>query len=1742
MRVASLLPMLLLWLSSLGAQNNCNIFDLTATAVQIDPINCQFFVSLDFQHNGTTNQYSVTANGTNFGLFPYSQVPVVLGPFNNNPNAPTLLEFQVADAVIPDCGDAVQILVPPCGNPNPCDITNLNVLPGLCDPTGQTYTLWVNFQVQLLLGNSFDVWANNTLIGTFPLVGLPLQIPNFPASGNPTDVIKVCINGQPNCCEILEFDAPDCVNPPCNIVDLTVQTGDCTSDSTYKITVDFDLIGQVGQDSFAVWSNGTFVGLYGVNQLPLMLDVAWSGGQNDEIKVCIANTNIVCCKTRAYPAPNCLFLPPCAIQDLVVKSDTCTSDSTFHAIVNFTVNDPTAVDSFDLWANGDFWGSFGMNQLPLHIDSFPWNGLIFNTIRVCTSDLPNDHCCKEYQFIAPACLPFGPCEVTDISVLTGACTSDSTYKLTLNFNGTNPGNGTFTVSIHNQLIDTFNLTQVPLMLEVPWNGQLSDSIMICILGADSVPGNIGCCKVKQFQVPTCLLPCNIFDVTIDPGACNPTDNSYALHLDFEVLNPGNDSFQVWGNGIYLGLYPLNALPLLIPNFPSNGTAVDVLKICINNNPDCCETIDFQGPDCTPCNIPNLMVEPGDCNTGSNTYSLTVKFDVINPGSDSFQVWGNGTYLGLFPLAGLPLTIPNFPANGAAFDVIKVCIQNQPDCCAAFEFQGPDCNQNCDIFDLVVDPGACNPNSNTYALGINFQVSNPGSDSFQVWGNGNYLGLFPLAGLPLVIPDFPSNGAAFDVLKICINNQPNCCETIDFQGPDCNQNCEIFGVVLDPGACTSDSTYNLVLNFQVQNPGSDSFQVWGNGIYLGSYPLAGLPLVIPNFPSNGGAIDIIKICINNHPDCCKTIDFQGPNCNPNCEIFGVVLDPGACTSDSTYNLHLNFQVQNPGSDSFQVWGNGIYLGVYPLTGLPLVIPNFPSNGAAFDVIKICINNNPDCCKTIDFQGPDCSIPCEIFNVVVDPGNCNPIGNSYSLVLDFDVQNPGNALFEVWGNGIYLGLFPLNALPLTIPNFPANGNAPDGIKICINDHPDCCVSFNFPGPDCNNLPCEIFNLTVQTGACNVPDSTYAVTVNFQVQNPGSNNFALWANGQFLGMYNLGQLPLTIPNFPWDGAGPNDLLKVCMTVNSGALTCCQTIEFPTPDCFNNNNCDIFDLAVQTGACTSDSTYQLWVNFQVNNPPGNLFTLWANGQFFGIFDVNDLPLAIPNFPWNGGLADHIKVCFTNAPGGPASCCAEIEFLVPGCLFNNDCDIYDLTVTPGGCDPNAPTYPLTFDFEVDNPGNTLFEVWVNGTYYGAHPLTALPFTIPGVPSNGTAPDEIKVCINDHPNCCQTLVFPGPDCNQGGNCEIFNVVLDPGDCDPATDSYELHLNFQVINPGNDSFEVWGNGAYLGMFPLANLPIVLPNFPSNGAAFDVIKICIKNHPDCCKELQFQGPNCGGGGNCEIFDLVLETGQCTSDSTYQLKINFQVINPPSDFFQVWANGQPFGIFNLNQLPLLVQNFPWNGGNFDGIKICMVGNVPGIAPCCIEKEFPVPDCLLNDDCHIWDLMVVKTPCLCGQFFAVLTFEHSNGGAGGFDIVGNGNNYGNFPYNTPQPIILGPFNGDGTTMYEFAVIDHDQPNLCGDAFNLGKVECMTPANDPTGGSAMLTMSPNPTANWLNVTALLENGASIGQANVEVYAADGRLVHTIVVANGGNFQLDVANLPSGIYRLVLKSDSGRLEGTFAKE
>ena len=1473
MRFSSFLPMLLL-VGAFKAYGQCSITDLTATASPFANASCEYFVTLDFQFSGTTNQYTVTGNGNNYGTFTYDSVPVVLGPFTAG-NDPALLEFVVTDAVFGDCMDATALQVPACPNNAACDIYDVNVVTGNCNPGSISYQLLLDFKVDNPGNDFFEVWSGAGIyLGSYPLNQLPLPLPVYPWNGDSTDQIKICINDNPNCWEIIDFPAPDCVLQPCNITGLEAVTGDCTSDSTYQLKLNFSLLAPNLLNQFGVFANGEFLGIFGFDDLPITIDnYPWNGGATDEVKVCIVNSvdptmQIICCASVEFDVPDCLPKYPCAIKDFAVETDTCSSDSTFGLWVNFMVMDSTAVDSFQVWANDSLFGTFAYDSLPLYIADFPWNGSVFNHVRVCTGNAPP--CCKTLQFVAPDCLPFGPCEVTHIDVDTGPCTSDSTYKVRVNFQATNPGDGNFVLWANGMLIDTFPLDTTPLTItNFPWGGGDVDVIKICISGA--TPDTVPCCLEYEYHVPDCLFPdsCSISNVVLEALDCNPDNHTYSLHLDFDVANPGNDFFELWtSNGQYLGFFPLSQLPITLPNIPCNNTAANALKICINDHPDCCVFVDYQAPDCcasNPCEISDLSVETGDC-TSNETY----------------EVW------------------------------------------------------------------------------VNFQVSNPTGNQFNVFANGDLLGTFSLDSLPLYIPEFPWNGGQNDVIKVCIAGDPaganGCCKTLEFNVPDClNQggDCEIYDLVVDPGDCTGDSTYSITLNFQVANPPGNTFGVWANGQFFDTYTLSDLPLTINDFPWNGGPQDVVKVCFSNNGDgCCKTKEFVVPACmsaGGPCELFYLAVETGDCTGDSTYEATINFMVNNPASDSFNLYANGTYIGTYNLDQVPVHVLNFPWNGGPNDVVQACMNDSmgvsTDCCQTFEFPVPSClnqGGPCEVYDLVVDPGDC-------------------------------------------------------------------------------------------TG-----DSTYTVVVNFQVANAPADSFQLFANGAFFSVYALADLPLTIQDFPWNG-GPNDVVKVCFS-NS----CCRTKEFQVPGCLNQGgDCEVFYLDVETGDCTGDSTYMATINFMVNNQPSDHFALTVNGMPFGTYTLADLPLTINDFPWNGGPNDVVKVCMLDANNEPTNCCQILEFAVPSCL---------------------------------NPGTP--------------------------------------------------------------CEIYDLVVDPGDC-TGDSTYTLVVNFQVANAPADSFQLFANGALFGTFALADLPLTIQDFPWNGGQNDVVKVCFTNNPyGCCKTKEFAVPGCLNQG-CEVYDLTVETGDCTGDSTYTITVNFQVDNPPGDQFGVWANGMFLGNFNLADLPLTIQDFPWNGGPNDVVKVCFSSN-NGNVLCCRTKEFAVPGCVNQGQCNIFDLIVLPTPCLCGQFFVAVTFKHDNGGFGGFEVVGNGNNYGSFPYNEQQPIILGPFTGDGSTQFEFAVVDVQNQD-CYDDILLGSINCMTPVVNPVNTSS-LVLSPNPTASWLNVTAQLNGAVKVGEATVEIYHADGRLVLSDLVADGSNFQLDVSNLQAGLYRLTLLTPTGRLEGVFAKQ
>ncbi len=380
---------------------------------------------------------------------------------------------------------------------------------------------------------------------------------------------------------------------------------------------------------------------------------------------------------------------------------------------------------------------------------------------------------------------------------------------------------------------------------------------------------------------------------------------------------------------------------------------------------------------------------------------------------------------------------------------------------------------CVIVNLAADLGECNEDG-SYRITINFTALNTENEKFDVFVRNNVLiGTYNLTDLPLTIPNFNPSGLEYDYLRVCMNDNQECCQEIEFMPPECESDeCSIFDVVTTIGECTSENTYNLTIDFEVNNPGNDYFELWSrNQIYIGYYLLSDLPLTLENFEMSGFDYDYLNICINDVPDCCHEIEFMPPDCNGtggDCEIFDVVMTIGECTSENTYNLTLDFEVNNPGNDYFELWSrNQIYIGYYLLSDLPLTLENFEMSGFDYDYLNICINDVPDCCHEIEFMPPECNGTggdCEIFDLTTVIGDCVST-EAYTLTIDFEVNNPGNIFFEVYvRNNVLLDYYPLSDLPLTIESFELSGFDYDFIQVCINDVPDCCVEHEFMPPDC------------------------------------------------------------------------------------------------------------------------------------------------------------------------------------------------------------------------------------------------------------------------------------------------------------------------------------------------------------------------------------------------------------------------------------------------------------------------------------------------------------------------------------------------------------------------------------------------------------------------------------------------------------------------------------------------------
>jgi hypothetical protein len=733
-----------------------------------------------------------------------------------------------------------------------------------------------------------------------------------------------------------------------------------------------------------------------------------------------------------------------------IASD-CDANNMFTVTIGLTYTEPGS--AFTLSGNGVNYGTYSYNALPVVLGPFLGNGMTFYEFLAIDVDNPN--CANETSLGFINCNT-APCEIGQLVVDPGVCTSSTTYAAVIDFEVANPMSSTFTVTdMNNNNLGVYAYSSLPITVELQAMDNGLETVTVC----DTESPN--CCASLTFEALDCNtgLPCVISNFTAIPQACDTTTGLFMIELDMTASN-ASPFFTVMVNGGNNGTFSYSSLPAMIGPFFGDGVTFYNITVADVAFPNCIAEAVIQPIACLndPCVLSNLVVSPLEC-TSATSIALTLDFEFDNT-MGGFEVFSTTGYVGFYNYSELPLTITNYPIIGDAIETIVICDAANSNCCIEMNFTSLDCeNLVCHLGEMAVEILPCNPNGNVNVL-LDFEYANA-SDSFTLVGNGVNYGTYAYASLPITVGSFPGDEVSIYELAAIDNENADCITSTTFGPVDCIFMCELSNLAAEPLVCTSDSTYNLQLQFNYEDVSANGFNVYAQGMLIGNYSYAQLPLEIEDFPVMTSDVIQLSVCDADNPNCCASIIYEAPDCSGECNIFEVMVETSAC-DNGEFMVTLDLDYINPGQLGFQVFGNGANYGNFSYNDLPITIDGFEGDGVTeYEFIVVDLLNT-SCINFTSLAPYDCSSECVISNMEVTH-DCD--GNEFVIYLDFDHNNGSSEGFMVNGNGTIYGIFHYADLPIVLGPFVQGDSTNFEFVLTDLTNDDCSDFIVYGEVDCS-----------------------------------------------------------------------------------------------------------------------------------------------------------------------------------------------------------------------------------------------------------------------------------------------------------------------------------------------------------------------------------------------------------------------------------------------------------------------------------------------------------------------------------------------------------------------------------------------------------------------------------------------------------------------------------------------------
>ncbi|MEP7197236.1 MAG: hypothetical protein ABI851_12010, partial [Saprospiraceae bacterium] len=927
----------------------------------------EFYVYIKFNHENTSDCFTVTGNGQNYGNFNYANLPIKIGPLKGN--CETNYEFVIRDCKNERCaidGNLGKVCCETQGGD--CKLSDLSFEKTPCNENKEFY-VYIKFNHENT-SDCFTVTGNGQNYGNFNYANLPIKI--GPLKGNCETnyefVIRDCKNERcaidgnlgKVCCETQGGD--------CKLSDLSFEKTPCNENKEFYVYIKFNH--ENTSDCFTVTGNGQNYGNFNYANLPIKIGPL-KGNCETNYEFVIRDCKNEKCSIEGVLGKVCCETGgtgDCNITDLVATRSDC-KEGQFYVTLSF--NHKNGSECFVVKQNDNTISKFLYSSIPVTVG--PFKGDCKTEYTFTVYDCNNERCVAKTVLGKVCCETQGggDCKLSDLKIEKSACTAEKTFYVTLNFNHQNTSE-CFTVSGNGQNYGNFNYANLPIKIG-PLKGNCETNyefvIRDCKNEQCAIDGNLGkvCCETQTGD-------CNITDLVATRTDCK--EGQFFVKLSFNHKN-GSECFVVKQNDNILGKFLYSTIPVLVGPFKGDcKTEYNFLVYDCNNErcqarvvlgKVCCET---QGGD---CKLSELKIEKSACNA-DKTFTVTINFNHNNT-TECFMVQGNGINYGTFKYSQLPIKIG--PLKGNCETNYEFAIRDcENEKCNLFGNLGKVCCESqelCELSQLEAVKGDCNDAGN-FIIRINFKYRNV-SECFIVRQNNNILGKFKYSSLPIELGPFKGDCTTNYVLSIADCENERCYLKKEIGKVCCKKttDCMLSELKYEKTACDANRQFYLNLKFAHKNT-SECFTVTGNGVNYGTFKYTGLPIKIGPLKGNCETKYefVIRDCKNER---CSLVLPLGVVCceklEADCQIENLQVRTVECTGANQYSVVLNFTSKGTKGVGFDVFDqSGKAVGFYPYTSLPLTIKDFKASGKEVDYLKVCENDNNQCCAETKFTALKC----------------------------------------------------------------------------------------------------------------------------------------------------------------------------------------------------------------------------------------------------------------------------------------------------------------------------------------------------------------------------------------------------------------------------------------------------------------------------------------------------------------------------------------------------------------------------------------------------------------------------------------------------------------------------------------------------------------------------------------------------------------------------------------------------